>query len=617
MSNEDDRIAVLLIHGIGCQNKFDFLASFTQGLFGTEDGSDKIEKETERKLLKGVPAKLDGHGVDFFESYWSPMMTGATTIWSATAFIFGTMYRLLPFVRKTSRHSKNHDKSDRLQRWGLSVIGLGGALAVLGLFVFWSFGALVQATDRLWLMTNFLDEDERLHTPTILFAANGNPFQAQLNDLTEDLTKLRRGQPSATSNDELRKLEARLDTVRNNSRKWIMENEVQSVKVAANRNDLRRNLREDFLTSNVAEGVDLESREFSKLLEETGFVEDPQRPGEGAMPAQEPSPTGLDGLLRRSIDCLRAGFSFLLSSTTYVINRKDLSSVLPEWPEPHHALRAIEMKDALWLAVILACVWSLTATCAKSMLAYLFEGKERRERRNFIGSSVALILVWLLSFNFLFSDKPSLLFLVLALVLLGIASVLSTVMVRDTIGDLEIYMMRNANARKYRAKASVLEKVQEDVHCLLRSDNYHQVVVVGHSLGSVVGIEAIRKLFFECQTEHFSKLKAYVTLGSPLEKTVAFFAAGRSQEDFDVDRMDMDGDIFNGHRGWHNFYNSFDPIADSLESYKGVSNTHVSIRGTLWTHSAYWRRPGFTAPFKDILKQASGRYPARAAQPEE
>jgi len=152
----------------------------------------------------------------------------------------------------------------------------------------------------------------------------------------------------------------------------------------------------------------------------------------------------------------------------------------------------------------------------------------------------------------------------------------------DYLGDIQVYMTRDENSSRYVARAAVLgEAVELLASILCSAENYESVVLLGHSLGSVVGLDALRELAArvnagQIQQSDFSRLAALVTFGSPLEKTLFFFGRGAPRDD--------QGTLhFKGHVKkaletsqagieWYNGWYFRDIIADRLTSYGNVTN---------------------------------------------
>lgn len=212
-------------------------------------------------------------------------------------------------------------------------------------------------------------------------------------------------------------------------------------------------------------------------------------------------------------------------------------------------------------------------------------------------------------------------------------------------GDVQIYATYNANSKFSEARDKATTTVSGCICEALR--NYDRVIVVGHSLGSVVALHSIRHLMRQAGTdepgtitkEQAAKLAALVTIGSPLRKFRQLFAPQAYKWPFVEFNINLDRKIFLGDDTpeespdklpWFNFWYSSDIFADRL-SYIPIGDLKVAIQGRekgtsidalvksaspadydktgfrvgatrdkalhfragIWTHSDYWLDPKF------------------------
>jgi pimeloyl-ACP methyl ester carboxylesterase len=138
------------------------------------------------------------------------------------------------------------------------------------------------------------------------------------------------------------------------------------------------------------------------------------------------------------------------------------------------------------------------------------------------------------------------------------------------LGDVMIYATLNANAETFEAREKATDLIADRLRCLLDRDEYSRVVVVAHSLGSVIAANAVRRVF-NGGHEQFAKLGAFVTIGSPLRKFRQLFKAKPYLWSFGDNAISRDSDIFIGeeyeHKGrvpWFNYWYGSDLFADRL-----------------------------------------------------
>jgi hypothetical protein len=190
------------------------------------------------------------------------------------------------------------------------------------------------------------------------------------------------------------------------------------------------------------------------------------------------------------------------------------------------------------------------------------------------------------------------------------------------IGDIEVYVTRDSKNARFIAREQIRSRAVDAIKAAVTSrEDYAEVLVLGHSLGSVVGLDALRELRQQAGTvlslNQFSRLTTFVTFGSPLEKTRFFF--DRVSPDGGDRWMEFLREIQQtflrqfplppqppqlgqppqpaglAHRiSWYNFWYFTDIIANSLESYNDipvrdlVQVTQLPHPGARpWVHSAY------------------------------
>lgn len=237
--------------------------------------------------------------------------------------------------------------------------------------------------------------------------------------------------------------------------------------------------------------------------------------------------------------------------------------------------------------------------------------------------------------------------------------------VRDVLGDVEIYVNRNENSRLYAGREAVLARTRQTLEQILDSPRYDAVYIAGHSLGSVIGLDTLRRLYTEYALAYgeeqeesrrrrpgeaaaldpeedwrrqaseeaarrafaerertmlrYEKIRAYITFGSPLEKTLLFlhredYKAGFGEFSRRVDwrlfRVPAEAAVSRRPARphcypWFNFWIWYDIVCDPLCHYPIDHRHHVEVqtprRETLWPHSDYWRETLFVRNVLRIL----------------
>lgn len=145
----------------------------------------------------------------------------------------------------------------------------------------------------------------------------------------------------------------------------------------------------------------------------------------------------------------------------------------------------------------------------------------------------------------------------------------------DAVLDLPIYL----GGKSAEIRGTVTAKIDEAM-----KTGVDGIVLVGHSLGSVIAFDVLRE---ELSQKHAdSRIKALVTLGSPLE----WVAKIRNAMDGATDVPVFDVRETN----WINYYDPKDPVPVrrelNREMFQGVKNEeNVSGEILIDAHCAYWK----------------------------
>jgi hypothetical protein len=188
----------------------------------------------------------------------------------------------------------------------------------------------------------------------------------------------------------------------------------------------------------------------------------------------------------------------------------------------------------------------------------------------------------------------------------------------ELMGDVVIYTTADVRSQNYAIRQRVLKGAVEALRLLLERDDYQQIVLVGHSLGSVIAYDALNRITLELNApdglkpEQAQKIAGLVTFGSPLDKVAFFFREPTDEQEF-VRRQVLDhlhgfkhlpfpGDegliqISNPIRHqldkicWLNFYHLQDPVSGHLDAYAVDRNIlcEAAVSGRAQAHRIYWK----------------------------
>ncbi len=203
---------------------------------------------------------------------------------------------------------------------------------------------------------------------------------------------------------------------------------------------------------------------------------------------------------------------------------------------------------------------------------------------------------------------------------------------QDLMGDLPRYLCMDARSARYETRQNVINGAVEELRELMES--YDQIIIAGHSLGSVIAYDALNRIIHEVNAKSgiekpqisetdAKKIIGLVTFGSPLDKVAFCFSEleTRSSKKGDPDPyvrrhvmahfhgfkarcLQKDGQdvakITDPERfalqktTWLNFYHKKDRISGHLDFYDLTSKNNIHIKGkfkrTADAHDGYWHR---------------------------
>ncbi len=217
--------------------------------------------------------------------------------------------------------------------------------------------------------------------------------------------------------------------------------------------------------------------------------------------------------------------------------------------------------------------------------------------------------------------------LLLGLVLVAhLASTLARLLVRY-MGDITLYVKADSRPEFARSRDDIKAACGRLVGGLLRDPAYDSVLLVGHSLGSVIALDALNLLSREARVEAGSlgpplhKLRGMLTFGSPLDKVGYFFREGvsdsaaihaqllsflhptkrrPSRRDDGPYRLGPYQVPF-GWLKWTNLHAPSDIISDPLVFHE-VNRRVKRNYAPFGAHSRYWRDPVLYREFQRLLR---------------
>lgn len=185
-------------------------------------------------------------------------------------------------------------------------------------------------------------------------------------------------------------------------------------------------------------------------------------------------------------------------------------------------------------------------------------------------------------------------------------------MLTENLGDVTVYTSMDESCAYHNIRKSILKGAYSMLKCLLLDNEYDEIVLYGHSLGSVIAYDALGMLNREMNIDpglrdFAGKITELITFGSPLDKTAFFFDEkldnDRNRVRYNIvtqlhglRRKNIDESILhNGieqyfnHVKWTNYWSKSDPISGHLDVYTDVRNIEMDFSHLSNPHSEYWK----------------------------
>jgi len=282
-----------------------------------------------------------------------------------------------------------------------------------------------------------------------------------------------------------------------------------------------------------------------------------------------------------------------------------------------------------WLAVaviVAAAGWAIVRWGVVMTLAVLKDLRTnpdtapvtRRVRDGFVALVVTLLAftLWLIWKS---GVTPAIWRRGLAWPLLVAASAIVRWFLIEFVGDVAAYIQPHVVDRFNELRIQIKEQVWRTAHAIYSATEYEQIVLVGHSLGSVVMYDVLNRLILDRQLNETApdvvdRTKLLLTFGSPLDKTAFLFGiqseggipgAARRALAATVQPLITEEDV---RPPWVNIYSAWDIISGALDYYDRpdrsnrlpIDNVHDPAATTLLAaHVEYWKNP---AVFRTIVE---------------
>lgn len=184
----------------------------------------------------------------------------------------------------------------------------------------------------------------------------------------------------------------------------------------------------------------------------------------------------------------------------------------------------------------------------------------------------------------------------------------------ESIGDVQVYVQQDENREHFAVRQRVIAEAEATL-ALVGERDYERIVIIGHSLGSVVALDVLRRLVVR-NPAMIDRLDAFVSLGTAIEKVRYAFERKEIAREVAAEFQGAVRSVL-GDCAWVNLWYWNDPVANPITTFqeqakpvrrrwkKGidVASLLATARKELvvnvsfgfplrpfpiWTHSRYW-----------------------------
>jgi pimeloyl-ACP methyl ester carboxylesterase len=227
-------------------------------------------------------------------------------------------------------------------------------------------------------------------------------------------------------------------------------------------------------------------------------------------------------------------------------------------------LTKLSVRDWLLLSVVLFL--SAQALFRLSHIAVaLVQGRNRWSDNKialqsaiFVGLVVALYIV-------IQTVPPVTVAFVFVLVTVGLVLRAARRFLAESLGDVQVYAERDENSEHYAAREAVLKEAEKTFELISRR-GYQHIVVIGHSLGSVIAFTALDRLVRR-SPPLLPRIDAFITVGTALEKVRYFFERRKEHDEAAAARLIAPAKTIATGRAWLNLWYANDVVANPITTF--------------------------------------------------
>lgn len=245
---------------------------------------------------------------------------------------------------------------------------------------------------------------------------------------------------------------------------------------------------------------------------------------------------------------------------------------------PSHVAEVLNLIPVRYWLLMMAVAFLLAQFFFRLMqlIGALVQGRERFAA-NHVKAQLGMLLGLMIAFVLLVQMlAPVVVAFVLVVVLVTTVLRAGTRFLTESLGDVQVYAERDENSEHYQARERVLQEA-EDTFALIAARGYQQIVVIGHSLGSVIAFTALDRLGQRIP-ELLPRIDAFITFGSALEKVRYFFERRKEADASAADRLVEPAQRIAKGKVWLNLWYANDVVANPITTFDSDDAKHKNYR---------------------------------------
>jgi hypothetical protein len=236
---------------------------------------------------------------------------------------------------------------------------------------------------------------------------------------------------------------------------------------------------------------------------------------------------------------------------------------------PSNAADILQQLSVLtWLALF-AIAWATAQFMHR--LAQILLGPRRGAQL------VALLVMTLLLVVLMQSVRGLFVALIWVITVVAVTIRATTRFLSEDLGDIEVYVNQDENKKFFEARQNVIRQT-EHVFRTVDERNYKEVIVFGHSLGSVVAFDVL--VDGDLPEGFLDRVKGFVTFGSAWEKVRYFFDRKSGDPERGERRRFVNRALnkIETNMWWLNVWNTTDWVANPISTYRKEPPVNVTLR---------------------------------------